>query len=320
MKIAVTAGDVAGIGPEVALKALEARSDVGVILVGPENLLRPLFDRKGVSLDGITFHDTGSLDASLLFCGKNHPDAGRASRAAVVEAVTLALRGEVDAVVTAPISKKAWQLAGYDDPGHTELIGRMAGGAPVMGFSGEMSTGETIRLALVTIHEPLAAVPGLVTADRILETLRIAHADLRARFGISHPRIGVAGLNPHAGEMGRIGFEDDAVIAPALESARRAGISVEGPIPGDTLFLPRTRARFDLLVAMYHDQGLAPFKALTCGAGVNVTLGLSIIRTSPDHGTAFEIAGRDQADASSMRAALRLAITLARSRAMKDEG
>jgi 4-hydroxythreonine-4-phosphate dehydrogenase len=314
MKIAITAGDVSGIGPEVALKALEARGGADAVLVGPANLLRFLSARLGVSLEGVEILDTGCLDEARLFLGKNDAECGRASHAAVVAATELALRGDVDAVVTAPISKKAWELAGHDDPGHTELIGRIAGGTPVMAFSGETAAGETIRLALVTIHEPLAAVPGLVTAGRVLETVRVAREDLRSRFGIPDPRIGVAGLNPHAGESGRIGSEENAAIAPAINTARAEGIAVEGPISGDALFLPRTRARFDLLVAMYHDQGLAPFKALTSDAGVNVTLGLSIIRTSPDHGTAFEIAGRGLANPSSMRAALRLAMTLATSR------
>ncbi len=314
MRIAVTVGDAAGIGPEVALRSLAVAS-APVILVGPANAVRESARRLGVPLEAHEILDTGDLPLELLCSGRNDAATGRASHRAVETAVRLVLEGRASALVTAPISKAAWGLAGIHDPGHTEFIGRLAGGTPVMGFAGVEENGRPLRLALATIHEPIARVPSLLSVASLLEVIRIAHRDLVARFRIASPRIGVAGLNPHAGENGRIGTEEQTVIGPAIRAAREEGIGAEGPLPGDALFLPRMRGRFDLVVAQYHDQGLAPFKALTSGSGVNVTLGLSVIRTSPDHGTAFDIAGRSQADPSSMGAAIRLAEQLASGRA-----
>lgn len=314
MRIAISIGDVAGIGPEIALRSIVATAPHEVLLVGPANLIELAASRFPFSRDRVTVVDTGSIDPAALFSGRTSVESGAASHAAVVRGATLVLEGRADALVTAPISKTAWTRAGHLEPGHTELIGHLTGGRPVMGFVGEEADGAELRLALATIHEPIRALPELITAERVLATIEIFARDLCERFGIAQPRIGVAGLNPHAGEAGKFGCEDAEAIAPACALARERGILADGPIPGDALFTPRLRRAYDALIAMYHDQGLAPFKALTSGSGVNVTLGLPIIRTSPDHGTAFDKAGREGVDPASMESAIRLAIRLANAR------
>lgn len=209
----------------------------------------------------------------------------------------MAMRGEIRAIVTAPISKSAWKKEGCDYPGHTELLGSVAGARPVMAFVGREDDGSYLRLALATIHEPLRNVPDMIRANELREILEIVRRDLKIS------RIAACGLNPHAGEEGLFGNEEEEI---------RSGIAglADGPFPADALFSPRMRKKYDLIFAMYHDQGLAPFKALTAGRGVNVTLGLPFIRTSPDHGTALDIAGKNIADPSSMIEAIRLAIDL----------
>jgi 4-hydroxythreonine-4-phosphate dehydrogenase len=314
LRIAISIGDVAGIGPEIALRSIAATSPHQVLLAGPANLIELAAARFPFPRNRVTLVDTGLVEAATLFSGQASVETGAASHAAVVRGARLVMEGRADVLVTAPISKTAWTLAGHLEPGHTELIGHLTGGDPVMGFVGEEADGAEIRLALATIHEPIRALPELITVARVLATIEIFARDLRDRFGIAEPRIGVAGLNPHAGEAGKFGREDAEAIAPACALARERGIRADGPIPGDALFTPRLRRAYDALVAMYHDQGLAPFKALTSGSGVNVTLGLPIIRTSPDHGTAFDKAGREGVDPSSMAAAIRLAIRLAGTR------
>lgn len=316
-RIGITVGDIAGIGPEIALKSLLVFPREEFELIGPARQIRRAADALAIEIGETAVRDTGDIADEFLHCGRYTAETGRASHAAVEEAARAAVRGELSAIVTAPIAKKAWSLAGFDDPGHTELIGAIAipisGGAePVMGFVGREADGSVLRVALTTIHIPLADVPRRLSREGLLTVIRVAARDLRERFGVRRPRLGVAGLNPHAGESGRIGAEDLEVIAPAVADARQEGLEVEGPLPGDAIFTPRTRRRFDMIIAMYHDQGLAPFKALTSGSGVNVTLGLPIIRTSPDHGTAFDIAGRGIADPSSMIEAIQLARELAR--------
>lgn len=302
-KVAITIGDVAGVGPEIALHSIRNFNE-DFVLVGPENIWNAAARHIGISIERHEIHDTGALEESLLFSGKNSATTGSASHAAVVLAGQMAMRGEVAAMVTAPISKTAWQMAGFDDPGHTELIGEIAGKRPVMGFVGTEDDGSPLRVALATIHVPLREVPALITTDELVTIVTIIREDLRRRFNFPEPRIALTGLNPHAGESGRIGTED-SIIAEACRMT-----SSDGPFPADALFSPRKRKQYDLIVAMYHDQGLAPFKALTSGRGVNITLGLPFIRTSPDHGTAFDIAGRGTADSGSMRSALQLALDL----------
>jgi 4-hydroxythreonine-4-phosphate dehydrogenase len=242
--------------------------------------------------------------------------------AGIVEAIDRAVadtaEGRAAAVVTNPIAKKPLYEAGFRFPGHTEYFAHLAerrwGRAvrPVM-----MLAGPQLRTIPVTIHVALAAVPGLLTQDLIVETARIAARDLANRFGIPAPRIAVAGLNPHAGENGSMGTEDEAIVRPAVEALRRAGIDARGPLPADTLFHARARAGYDVALCMYHDQALIPAKALAFDESVNVTLGLPFVRTSPDHGTAFDIAGKGVARPDSLVAALRLAAELAGGSASK---
>jgi 4-hydroxythreonine-4-phosphate dehydrogenase len=238
-----------------------------------------------------------------LATGRIDARAGRAAHAAIDRAARAALAGDVRAVVTAPIHKEALQQAGIAHPGHTELLAEIAGGADVR----MMLANDELRTVLVTIHEPLRRVAELVTRKRVLETILIAATALR-RLGIDRPRIAVAGLNPHAGEGGLMGREDLDEIAPAIADALAGGVDASGPWPGDTIFMrARGFAEFDAVVAMYHDQGLIPIKYLGLDTGVNATIGLPFVRTSVDHGTAFDIAGRGVADARSLLAAIRLA-------------
>jgi 4-hydroxythreonine-4-phosphate dehydrogenase len=226
---------------------------------------------------------------------------------ALEEACRLANTGEVDAVVTAPIHKAALTAVGFAFPGQTEFLGARLGGVETT----MLLAGDTLRVALVTTHLRLADVPRAVTRERVESTIRRLHAGLRVGWGIARPRIAVLGLNPHAGESGLFGPEDAATIAPAVAACRAEDVDCRGPLPGDGTFAPRARSAFDGFVAMYHDQGLAALKAVDGGDAVNVTLGLPVPRTSPDHGTARDIAGRGVADAGSMSAALRLAVRLA---------
>jgi 4-hydroxythreonine-4-phosphate dehydrogenase len=233
--------------------------------------------------------------------------------AAIETAVSLTLDGEALGVVTNPIAKSVLYESGFRFPGHTEFLAELAtrstGKAvtPVM-----MLAGPKLRAIPVTIHIPIKDVPHKLTADLIIETCRIAHADLLYRFGIAQPRLAVAGLNPHAGEDGTIGKEDETIIRPAVQLLRSEGIDAIGPLPADTMFHDEARARYDVAICMYHDQALIPAKALGFDDAVNVTLGLPFVRTSPDHGTAFGIAGKGLARESSLVAALKLAANLGR--------
>lgn len=320
-RIGVTIGDVAGVGPEIVLRAVAGRDDADFTIIGPAGIIASAAALLHLPLP-LSVRETGPVDVKWLAAGKAAPETGEASHRAVEEGARMAVAGEIDALVTAPISKTAWSMAGYSDPGHTELLAdiclraypRLPPSTVVMAFQGTEDSGETLRVALATIHKPVAQVPPLIRRERLLDLILAIARDLRERFGIAEPRIGVCGLNPHAGESGRIGREDLEEILPAIEDAQSEGVRAEGPLPGDAAFTPRLRSRYDLLLAMFHDQGLAPFKALTAGRGVNVTLGLPILRTSPDHGTAFDIAGRWSADYGSMSAAIDLAIELAKRR------
>lgn len=222
-----------------------------------------------------------------------------------------ALRGEYAAIVTAPVQKSVINEAGVPFTGHTEYLAQASGARQVV----MMLVGGGLRVALATTHLPLSAVPAALSIDGLIAVLEVLHADLRSKFGIDAPRIGVCGLNPHAGESGYLGREEVEIIAPALERLRARGLRLEGPLAADTAFVPANARRFDAILAMYHDQGLAPLKYASFGQGVNVTLGLPFIRTSVDHGTALDLAGSGRADAGSMRAAIALAIELARSAA-----
>ncbi|MBY0332655.1 MAG: 4-hydroxythreonine-4-phosphate dehydrogenase PdxA, partial [Acetobacteraceae bacterium] len=243
--------------------------------------------------------------------GRPDPANARAVIAAIEEAVALARAGRAAGVVTNPIQKSVLTAAGFPHPGHTEFLGALAGTGvpPVM-----MLASPDLRVVPVTVHEPLRAAIARLTTDMIVATARIAHAALIADFGIAAPRLAVAGLNPHAGEDGTLGTEDRDIVAPAVAALRDLGIAARGPVPPDTMFTAHARPTYDAAICLYHDQALIPIKTLDMAGGVNVTLGLSIVRTSPDHGTALDIAGRGLADPSSLVAALRMAAVIAGNR------
>lgn len=299
VRLALTQGDPRGIGPEVAVAALAAGAaeDAEVLLLGQRASFEGAARARGVALTHRLVESPRTGDASALW--------------ALEEACRLANAGEADAIVTAPIHKADLVAAGFAFPGQTEFLGARLGGVETT----MLLAGPTLRVALVTTHVALADVPRLVTRERVASTVRRLCDGLRAGWGLASPRIAVLGLNPHAGERGLFGAEDGEAIAPAVEQCRAEGIDCRGPLPGDGTFAPRARAAFDGFAAMYHDQGLAALKAVDGGNAVNVTLGLPVPRTSPDHGTARDIAGRGLADAASMEAAIRLAVRLARTRA-----
>jgi 4-hydroxythreonine-4-phosphate dehydrogenase len=300
------------------------------VLIGSAHVLRVHADVLGFSdldihvvdevSDEVPRGDVALLDVAdgtdppVVF-GSVSPEGGRLAMRAVDRAVEACMAGTVDAMVTAPISKDAVRQAGYDVPGHTEYIARQTGSPrPTM-----MMVAGGLRVGLVAGHMPLSAVPAAVTKEAILEKLRVIDASLHNDFAIEDPEIAVFGLNPHAGESGAFGPKEEEVITPALQAARQEGIQVEGPLAADGFFGTQLDAGFDAALAMYHDQGLVPFKALAFDHGVNYTAGLPIVRTSPDHGTAYGIAGRGMALPGSTRNALELAVAVARHRRQTAE-
>lgn len=286
MRIAITVGDPAGIGPEIARAAA---ADPRVLAVCEPVLYGPA--------------SSASFPPGVLTA-----DAGRAAYDAIVRAVADVQRGDADGLATAPINKEAWRLAGLPWSGHTDLLAHLTGTKDVA----MMFYADALRVVLATIHIPLADVPHALTQASLETTIALTAREL-PRFGFPAPTIAVAGLNPHAGEHGLFGQEEVVTIAPAIAASRARGINVSGPYPADTLFVRAHRGEFDAVIACYHDQGLIPVKLLAFGHAVNVTLGLPIIRTSVDHGTAFDIAGRGAADPESMVAAVLLAARLATS-------
>ena len=316
--IALTLGDPAGVGPEIiadAWRALRATGPSFVVIGDAETLRRTdtpveLVNRpQDVRFDDALPVLNHPLERRVV-PGAADPTSAAAIMAWIEIAVRLAMEDNVSAVVTAPIAKSLLYAAGFKFPGHTEFLAEITGGAtPVM-----MLTAAGLRCALVTIHEPLSKAPGLITGEKIIATARITVAALERDFGIPQPRLAVAALNPHAGESGALGEEETAIIAPAIEALRASGIEASGPHPADTLFHPEARARYDAALCMYHDQALIPVKMLDFWGGVNVTLGLPIVRTSPDHGVAYNLAGTGEARSDSLIAALRLAAEIASNR------
>jgi len=290
--IAVTLGDPCGIGPEIVLKACAERSPAmpPLRIVGDAALLAREAARLGLPMPS-QVDSIVELPADLPI-GRVDARAGDAAWRFIVHAARLALRGEVRAIVTAPIAKEAMHAAGHRFPGHTELLAELAGGVDVR----MMLANTELRTVLVSIHLSLRDALDQVTRENVLQTIVIADTALR-RAGIDRPRIAVAGLNPHAGEAGLFGREELDTIAPAIAEACVRGIEASGPFPPDTVFMrARGLREFDVVIAMYHDQGLIPVKYLGIDDGVNVTLGLPFVRTSPDHGTAFDLAGRPGPD------------------------
>jgi 4-hydroxythreonine-4-phosphate dehydrogenase len=326
--LALTQGDPAGIGPDIALMAWVRRPAEAIppfIYLGDPAVLAARAAMLGVSVPIEEVSEASALELFeralpvLSIAAGGDVTPGRADSAtatgtitAIERGVELALTGKVAAVVTNPIAKSVLYEAGFTFPGHTEFLadlGRRATGQPVTPVM--MIAGPELRTIPVTIHIPLRDVPNTLTTRMIYETGRIAAHDLSVRFGIANPRLAISGLNPHAGESGALGQEDDAVVAPAIEQLRIEGINAFGPLPADTMFHAAARSTYDVAVCMYHDQALIPAKALGFDDAVNVTLGLPFIRTSPDHGTAFALAGIGAARPTSLIAALRMAAEMA---------
>ena len=332
--IAITMGDPMGIGPEVVAKALcdPAILRLGKFVVYGQN--QPLVDAaESAGMNPFWFRiakenipTTRGVAAEPVVLDYGHEDSlprarapsragGLLSKAFVEDAIADALRPvgdarRVDAVVTAPIAKESWSMAGFKWPGHTELFSaRCKATRHTMLFESPR-----LRVALATAHVPLMDIRNMLTIGRVFDPIDLGYNYCR-QLGIEKPKIAVCGLNPHAGEHGLFGDEEERVIAPAIEIARRNGIDVRGPFPGDTIFIDAAAGKWDLVVAMYHDQGLIPVKLLGFDRAVNVTIGLSMVRTSPDHGTAFDIASKNTASPNSMKAAIELAVKLAHAKA-----
>ena len=304
LPILITMGEPAGIGPEIAMAAFEA--------LGGQVSHHPL---KLVGDADIFAKHKDALIATKARAKATPGKPSSTNAAAVIEAietaVTACLTGQAAALVTAPIAKAVLAGAGFGFPGHTEFLGELTGARR----SVMMLASDKLKVVPLIIHVPLARVPGLITAEAIVETGEIMLQALSKDFGIARPRLAVAGLNPHAGEAGVLGGEEEALIAPAVAALKARGFAVTGPHSADTLFHDEARKSYDAVLAMFHDQGLIPIKTLSFWDGVNVTLGLPIVRTSPDHGTAFDIAGTGKADARSMIAAIKMAAEIADRRA-----
>ncbi|MES1157960.1 MAG: 4-hydroxythreonine-4-phosphate dehydrogenase PdxA [Haliangium ochraceum] len=313
--IAISLGDPAGIGPEVVARALVERPNLDLLVFGDPGVLARAASAAGVAAPPPErVRAVTNLAAGAVTPGRPDDASGRAQLAYLTAATDAALAGEVTALVTAPISKEWIARAGFAFPGHTEYLAARAGAREFA----MMLAGPVLRVTVATTHVPLKDVPGLLTADGIASTIWLTAEGLARRFGIAHPRVAVAGLNPHAGEAGRFGDEEDRLVRPAVDKARAriaaAGLTatVEGPLVPDSVFRQAATGQFDAVVALYHDQGLIPLKLLHFDDGVNITLGLPFVRTSPDHGTAYDIAGTGKARAQSFLAALDLAVASSR--------
>ena len=328
--LALTSGEPAGIGPDITIKAWLRRDELKLpafYLVGDLDSVGKRAELLGLK---ISLADVGPEDAAAAFAdalpvvatgkaatarpGQPDDSSAEAALASIRQAVADVATGRASAVVTNPIAKSVLYRAGFRHPGHTEFLAELAasGGRtpqPVM-----MLWSPTLAVVPVTIHLSLREAIAQLSSELIVSTARIAVADLKARFGLVRPRLAVSGLNPHAGEDGSLGLEDQTIVAPAIEILRNEGIEVRGPLPADTMFHDAARKTYDCAICMYHDQALIPIKTIAFEDAVNVTLGLPFIRTSPDHGTAFDIAGTGRANPSSLVAALRLAARMATAR------
>jgi 4-hydroxythreonine-4-phosphate dehydrogenase len=322
--VAISMGDFNGVGPEIILKSLETYSppDVTPLILGQPGVFDYYADKCSIRFTPEVLEDVSGLvpgKVNLLICpsaggnsytpepGKISESAGRAAMECVDLGIRLCMEEKSDALVTAPISKEAISMAGYHFPGHTEFLAEKTG---VSDFMMVLVSG-SLRVGLVTGHIPVSEVSRSLSEEIILEKISRMDHSLKHDFGIGDPNIAVFGLNPHAGDGGVIGDEENEFIVPAIGQARKSGIRADGPFPADGFFGSSMHKNYDGIVAMYHDQGLVPFKALSFGSGVNVTAGLPIVRTSPDHGTAFSIAGKNRADARSFTEAFKLAVQMA---------
>ncbi len=326
--LALTLGDPGGVGPEIvtaAWQALRHRPECAFAVIGDARVLTA----QAAPVQSIV----EMVDAPLAFPERlpvldhplpapvtpGQPDPANASTVAdwIEIAVDLAMSGQASGVVTAPIAKAPMYASGFRFPGHTEFIAELTADSPYRGTRGPvmMLTARDLRACLVTIHTPLAEVPQLVTAERVIRTARVVHECLKRDLGVERPRLALAGLNPHAGEGGSIGLEEIEVLRPAAQALRDEGIQITDPLPPDTMFHDEARATYDAAICLYHDQALIPVKTLDFCGGVNVSLGLPVVRTSPDHGTGFDIAGKGIARPDSLIAAIELAADMAARRA-----
>jgi 4-hydroxythreonine-4-phosphate dehydrogenase len=324
--ILITTGDFNGVGPEVSMKAAASAAVQKIctpVLVGPMNVLehaaRDLKIRARLqktrlpvfTTDGVQVLDVGDGIWADVRYGTVTKAGGRSAGVAIEHAVEACLNGSAQAMVTAPASKEALNIAGYQFPGQTEMVALLSRSPQVA----MMLVSKSMRIGLVTIHVSLREASETVTREKIVEKTTIVHGDLKRRFRIESPKLAVLGLNPHAGEQGLMGSDEKKIILPAIEELRSGGIELEGPFPADGFFGNKTYVRFDGVMAMYHDQGLIPIKMNSFGEAVNFSAGLNIIRTSPDHGTAYDLAGKGKAQITSMVAAIKLAVQFARSSA-----
>ena len=324
LPVGFTMGDAAGIGPEIIAKTFARGLQTCAVVYGDAGIMQATLQQLALDerlrVEIISEPEACPDDPSVipvlnrwlalpdnLVVGQAQADAGRGAYEYLCHAIDDAMTQRIRAIVTAPLNKHAMQMGGVDYPGHTEILAERSG---TEHFAMMLANPE-LRVLLVTIHVPLSAVSGLLTIDAELNAIRLAHRACR-QAGLRYPRIAVAGLNPHAGEEGRFGREEIEIIAPAIEAARAEGLDVTGPLPGDTVFMQARTGEFDIVVAQYHDQGLIPVKYLGVDQGVNVTVGLPFVRTSVDHGTAYNIAGRGIADPASLVAAYEVALAMTR--------
>ncbi len=331
LKLGITIGDVNGIGPEIIIKALSDERMLDLftpIIYGSAKVLA--YHKNITDIDSFIFTTISLAEKSrynkinVLNCweehvnieiGKASVDGGKFAHIALDRAVRDFQANKIDGIVTAPINKQAMKMSGFGFPGHTEFIADKYKSS----HSLMMLVSDDLKVAVVTNHDPIKNVSELITKELVQKKLNILHKSLIQDFGIDKPVIAVLGLNPHAGDHGSIGTEDEEIIRPVIIEAKKSGMMVMGPYPADGFFGSATHKKVDAVLAMYHDQGLIPFKILSFGRGVNFTAGLPIVRTSPDHGTGFDIAGKNMADPSSLRHAIYRAIDIARTRALYKE-
>lgn len=327
--LGITMGCPVGIGPEIIVKfftTVRKNIEFQPVVLGDLGVMQHVADKLKLKADVVSWRpgeavkegtvpvcNVTSLDTGSLHWGKPNRETGSATVKYIEGAVKLIQDGVLSGMVTCPITKLGLKMAGYDYPGHTEMLARLTGTERFL----MMMSGARLKVVLVTIHEPLRLVAGMITREKVLECICLTAKALRDDFGLKNPRIAVAGLNPHSGEHGMFGREEEDIILPAVESAGKE-YEVSGPWPPDTVFHHAVSGRFDAVVAMYHDQGLIPFKLLHFADGVNVTLGLPIVRTSVDHGTAYDIAGKGVAESSSLEAAFATAAEIVANRMRKE--
>lgn len=328
--IGITMGCPAGVGPEIILKYFsQLRNDqiVTPVVLGDLNVLEKCRDELGLDSELSSWQpgqpvppkcipvlSLSSLEQTQLCWGQPNIDTARAMVKYIQTAVDLCLDGSIDAMTTCPIAKDSLQQAGFSYPGHTEMLVELTGAEKYT----MMMAGKTLKVTLATIHCAFSEVPTRLTTEALFELITLTGESLQTDYGIEKPRIGVAGLNPHSGEKGLFGCEEETIIRPAIDLAVNAGLNVNGPFPPDTVFHQAAGGKFDCVVCMYHDQGLIPFKLLHFKDGVNVTLGLPIVRTSVDHGTAYDIAGKGIADPASLEAAVHMAAEIAAHRKQRS--